>query len=101
MSLITSVGKELGRKDYIDKQLYLTPSFVFSYQNVSNFVFVAVRGIGKSVISVETAIILARKYGYENVKCYYFRLTDLSCKTMLANKGAKAVDPYLVEKYNM
>lgn len=101
MSLITSVGKELGRKDYIDKQLYLNPSLVFSYQNVSNFVFVAVRGIGKSVISVETAIILARKYGYENVKCYYFRLTDLSCKTMLANKGAKAVDPYLVEKYNM
>ena len=56
--------------------LYLSPNFVFSYTNMSNFVLTAVRGIGKSVISVETAIILKRKYGYENVKCFYFRLTD-------------------------
>ena len=55
--------------------LYLSPNFVFSYTNMSNFVLTAVRGIGKSVISVETAI-LKRKYGYENVKCFYFRLTD-------------------------
>lgn len=81
--------------------LYLSPSLPLSYNNVSNFVYTAVRGIGKSVISVETAIILKRKYGYENVKCYYFRLTDLSIKAMLANHGAKAVDPYLIEKYNM
>lgn len=83
------------------ERLYLTPSLPFSYQNISNFVYTAVRGIGKSVISVETAIILKRKYGYENVKCFYFRLTDLSVKTMLANKAAKAIDPYLIDKYKL
>lgn len=83
--------------------LYLNTNHVFSYNNkgITDFVYTAVRGIGKSVISVETAIILKRKYGYENVKCFYFRLTDQSIKAMLANKGEKAVDPYLIEKYNL
>lgn len=81
--------------------LYLTTNHVFSYQNITDFIYTAVRGIGKSVISVETAIILKRKYGYENVQCYYFRLTDLSIKAMLANHAEKAVDPYLVAKYNL
>ena len=81
--------------------LYLSPNFIFSYTNMSNFVLTAVRGIGKSVISVETAIILKRKYGYENVKCFYFRLTDQSIKAMLANKAAKAIDPFLIDKYDL
>lgn len=80
---------------------YLTPEMPFSFQGITDFVYTAVRGIGKSVISVETAIILARKYGYENVRCYYFRMTDLSVKTMLANKAEKAIDPYLIDKYNL
>lgn len=81
--------------------LYLTTHMPFSYQGISNYIYTAIRGIGKSVISVETAIILKRKYGYENVKCYYFRLTDKSIKGMLQNKAAKAVDPYLIDKYNL
>ena len=81
--------------------LYLTTNHVFSYNGITDFIYTATRGIGKSVISVETAIILKRKYGYENVKCYYFRLTDLSVKAMLANKGEKAIDPYLIDKYNL
>jgi len=81
--------------------LYLTPNHVFSYHGITDFIYTAVRGIGKSVISVETAIILKRKYGYENVKCFYFRLTDQSIKAMMANKGEKAIDPYLIAKYDM
>ena len=81
--------------------LYLTPNHVFSYHGITDFIYTAVRGIGKSVISVETAIILKRKYGYDNVKCFYFRLTDQSIKAMMANKGEKAIDPYLIAKYNM
>lgn len=98
-----SVSKELTRIRNKGKPnfLYLSPSMSFSYKGISNFVFTAVRGIGKSVISVETAIILKRKYGYDNVKCYYFRLTDLSIKAMLANHAEKAVDPYLIDKYNL
>lgn len=81
--------------------LYLSTAMPFSYQGFNNFVYIATRGVGKSVISVETAIQLARKYGYENVKCYYFRLTDLSIKAMLQNKAAKAIDPYLIDKYKL
>lgn len=97
--------KEANRKAKIKKKaelgLYLTPNHVFSYHGITDFIYTAVRGIGKSVISVETAIILKRKYGYENVKCFYFRLTDQSIKAMLANKAEKAIDPYLIDKYNL
>ena len=83
--------------------LYLNTNHIFSLNNkgITDFIYTAVRGIGKSVISVETAIILKRKYGYENVKCFYFRLTDNSIKAMLANHGEKAVDPYLISKYDL
>lgn len=83
--------------------VYLNTNHIFSYNNkgITDYIYTAVRGIGKSVISVETAIILKRKYGYENVKCFYFRLTDLSIKAMLANKADKAIDPYLIAKYDL
>lgn len=95
------INKERKAKKRAELGLYLNTNHVFSYHGITDFIYTAVRGIGKSVISVETAIILKEKYGYENVKCYYFRLTDLSIKAMLANKADKAVDPYLVQKYNL
>lgn len=83
--------------------LYLNTNHIFSYNNkgITDFIYTAVRGIGKSVISVETAIILKRKYGYENVKCFYFRLKDNSVKAMMANHASKAIDPYLIDKYKL
>lgn len=83
--------------------LYLNTNFVFSLadKGITDMVLTAVRGIGKTVIAVETALILKEKWGYENVKFYYFRLTDLSIKSLLANKAAKAIDPYLIHKYNL
>ena len=90
-------------KKHAELGLYLNTNHVFSLNNkgITDFIYTATRGIGKSVISVETAIILKRKYGYANVKCYYFRLTDNSIKAMLANKGEKAVDSYLIDKYKL
>lgn len=97
--------KQINTKKKIAKKaqlgLYLTPNHVFSYHGITDFIYTAVRGIGKSVISVETAIILKRKYGYDNVKCFYFRLTDQSIKAMLANHAEKAIDPYLIDKYDL
>lgn len=97
--------KQLEMRRAIDKKkelgLYLTTYMPFSYHGINNFLYTAVRGIGKSVVSVETLIILKRKYGYENVKGFYFRLTDLSIKAMLANKAQKAIDPYLISKYHL
>lgn len=93
--------KKVKAKKHAELGLYLNTNHVFSYQGISNFVYTAVRGIGKSVISIETAIILKRKYGYDNVKCYYFRLTDLSVKAMMQNNAEKAIDPYLIDKYDL
>lgn len=84
-----------------DLGLYLNTNHIFSYHGITDFIYTATRGVGKSVISVETVIILKRKYGYENVKAYYFRLTDNSVKAMLANHAEKAIDPYLITKYNL
>ena len=93
--LETQKKKELG--------LYLNTNHIFSYNNkgITDFVYTAVRGVGKSVISVETVIILKKKYGYENVKAFYFRLKDNSVKAMMANHASKAIDPYLIHKYNL
>lgn len=81
--------------------LYLTPHAVMGYHNTNHFVIIGSRGRGKSVISLDIVMALKKKYGYENVKAYYFRLTDLSVKAMLANKASKAIDPILVDKYKM
>lgn len=98
MQLLNAIGDARYKKKL---GLYLTTNHVFSYHGITDFIYTAVRGIGKSVISVETAIILKRKYGYENVKAFYFRLTDISVKAMIANDASKAVDPYLIDKYNL
>ena len=64
--IVDKILEERDRKQKAKLGLYLTPNMVFSYNGFSNFVFTAVRGVGKSVISVETAIILKRKYGVAN-----------------------------------
>lgn len=99
--LMNQLIKAKAAKKKAQLGLYLNTNHVFSYHGITDFIYTAVRGIGKSVISVETAIILKRKYGYENVKCFYFRLTDQSIKAMLANKAEKAIDPYLIDKYDL
>lgn len=90
-------------EDKINEKVYITPNHVFSYNNkgITEFVYMATRGVGKSVIAMETAIILKRKYGYENVKVYYFRLKKNSINALLANNAKDAVDPYLIHKYDM
>lgn len=81
--------------------LYLSNKALRGYHNIITYWIIGYRGCGKSVISVDEPISLKRKYGYDNVKFYYFRLSDLSIKHMLANKAEKAFDPILVERYNL
>lgn len=59
------------------------------------------RGRGKSFSVMDFVLNQVRKYGEENVKIYYFRISDLSIKAMLANQGAKCIDSLLVKKYNL
>lgn len=59
------------------------------------------RGRGKSYAAVEYCLRTRQKYGAENVKIYYLRISDLSVKTLLANHAAKAIEPKLARKYNL
>ena len=81
--------------------LYLTPHAIMGYHGFIHFVIMGSRGRGKSVISLDAPLAAKKKYGNENVKIYYFRVSDLSIKAMLANKGKQAIDPILVHKYNL
>lgn len=87
------VNKKLG--------LYITPNALMGYHNITNFFILGSRGRGKSVLSLDAPIAAKKKYGYENVRIYYFRLSDLSIKAMLANKAANAISSVLVHKYNL
>ena len=62
---------------------------------------IGARGRGKSYSAVEIPTAYYKKYGPENVKIYYFRISDLSIKALLANHGRKAVDPGIVMKYGL
>lgn len=62
---------------------------------------IGARGRGKSYGAMDTVLSFEDRYGQENVKCYYFRLSDLSCKKMMENKAEKAIDAKLVRKYKM
>lgn len=59
------------------------------------------RGRGKSYAVMDTYLGFVKKYGQENCRCYYFRISDLSVKAMLQNKASKAIDAKLVRKYNL
>ena len=62
---------------------------------------IGARGQGKSFSGLDTVLSFQKRYGIENVKCYYFRMSDLSVKSMLENRAAKAIDALLVRKYKM
>lgn len=81
--------------------LYLTPHALMGYHGITHYLILGSRGRGKSVISLDAPFAAKKKYGYENVKIFYFRISDLSVKAMLANKAAKAVDPILIHKYGL
>lgn len=82
--------------------LYLSANPFCGYdKDYVHFIFAGARGRGKSVISLDAPIASCEKYGYENNKIFYFRLADMSVKSLLANGADKLVDPYLVDKYKM
>lgn len=104
MSNIKKKVAEIMKTDYAVRKkaklgLYLNTNWLFSYNGFTDFVLTSVRGIGKTVIGLEIGIQLKKKYGNENVKVYYFRINDNSIKALL--KPDKAVDPYLMHKYDM
>lgn len=81
--------------------LYYTTQSLLGIHGITWIWLCGSRGRGKSFAVLETYLEHVKKYGQENCKCYYFRISDLSVKAMLANKGAKAIDAMLVRKYDL
>ena len=99
---MSHLQRRLDREKRKAPGLYLTPHPMMGYdKDYIHFIFAGARGRGKSVISLDAPIASCEKYGYENNKIFYFRLSDTSVKQMLANNADKAVDPFLIDKYNM
>lgn len=92
-------------KDIIEYQknlpLYYTTHSLMGIGWATWFWLCGARGRGKSFAVLDTYLSYCKKYGQENCKCYYFRISDLSVKSMLANKGAKTIDAVLKRKYDL
>lgn len=89
---------------YNPKKTYHDPfwncNHLFSYKWAHNYIICGPRGTGKSYNIVEWAIKQKLKLK-DNVKIYWFRLSEISINTMLANNAEKTIDPDLVRKYNL
>lgn len=82
--------------------LYITSHPMMGYdKEFVHFIFAGARGRGKSVLSLDAAIDSCKKYGYENNKIFFFRLSDTSVKSLLANGANDLIDPLLIHKYDM
>lgn len=95
------IVKKHSKREHQSKLLYYTTQSLMGIHDCWIYWLIGSRGRGKSYSVMETFLQYAKKYGQENVKCYYFRISDLSVKAMLANGGQKAIDPLLVRKYNL
>lgn len=83
------------------QDLYYTTHSLMGYRWATWNWLIGARGRGKSYSADDTYLSYRKKYGPENVKCYYFRISDLSIKTMLQGDCSKAIDAKLQRKYNL
>lgn len=81
--------------------LYYTTHSAYGIPWWTWYWMIGARGRGKSFAAMETVLQYVRRYGQENVKCYYMRISDASVKSMLDHQGRKAIDAVLVRKYNL
>lgn len=89
------------KKQKENEKLYYTLDGLMGNHWATWLWLIGARGRGKSYASVETVTRVYKQFGPENVKIYYFRISDTSVKAMLANKGRKAVDAKIVRKYDL
>lgn len=105
MKSVAALKKEFKQEEntplYEKLGLYYTLHSALGINWANWFWLCGARGRGKSYAFWDTYLGYCKKYGQENCKCYYFRVSDLSVKAMLLNKAAKAIDAKLVRKYDL
>ena len=101
------VSREIKKQKELEEakqktSLYLTSHPMMGYgPEYIHFIFAGARGRGKSVLALDAPIASCEKYGYENNKIFFFRLADISIKSLLANNAKNLIDPLLVDRYKM
>ena len=76
------------------KSEYLSPHAMMGYdKRYVHFIWAGARGRGKSVLALDAPIASCHKYGYENNKIFFFRLSDMSNKALLQKKAQNLIDP--------
>lgn len=109
MSVIKNIYKKLDakkkeeRRDKLARKLgtYYTLKSLMGVEWATWMWLIGARGRGKSYSVIDAYLSHVKRYGQDNCRCYYFRLSDLSVKAMLNNKASKAIDAKLVRKYNL
>ena len=105
MKSVAALKKEFKQEEntplYEKLGLYYTLHSALGINWANWFWLCGARGRGKTYAFWDTYLGYCKKYGQENCKCYYFRISDLSVKAQLANKATKAIEPKLVRKYNL
>lgn len=105
MKSVAALKKEFKQEEntplYEKLGLYYTLHSALGVNWAYWFWLCGARGRGKSYAFWDTYLGYCKKYGQENCRCYYFRVSDLSVKAMLLNKAAKAIDAKLVRKYDL
>ena len=99
--LLKELREEQQAPLYEKLGLYYTTRSLMGINWATWFWLCGARGRGKSYAFWDTYLSYCKRYGQENCKCYYFRVSDLSVKAMLMNKAAKAIDAKLVRKYKL
>ena len=81
------------KNEIVMKSEYLTPHPMLGYdKRYVHFVWAGARGRGKSVLALDAPIDFCEKYGYENNKIFFFRLSDMSIKALLQNKAQNLIE---------
>lgn len=101
MSSMKDVLDRNKKREKLQQSLYYNVRSLVGNQWATFLWIIGARGRGKSYSTMDFVLNQVKKYGQENVKIYYFRISDLSIKTMLANQGAKCIDQKLIRKYNL
>ena len=99
--MLRDLAIDAQNKKFEQMGLYFTTCSAFGIPWWTWYWMIGARGRGKSYAAVETVLQFIRRYGQENVKVYYFRISDTSVKKMLANKAQKTIDAKLVRKYGL
>lgn len=100
-SIIQDAKKLYKYNEDTNKGVYLERHSFQGWHGIYHYYLLGARGRGKSVSTMDEVIWAKEKYGYENVKCYYFRVSDLSTKALVANNAKDSVDGVLRSRWSM